>query len=270
MSNAPVSFDRVAKEYERTRFLPDKAADAIGKYIVSLLNRGEWILDAGCGTGRLTRPIARRYNRVVGADVSPEMLRELREKDYLRWPPLLVNADLRSLPFPDDQFSVVLAVHILHLIADWQTAFREMWRVLEGNGVLLLGHEDRSVSAVRDFYMTAGRKGDLLPSHPGTRDTKEVLIPFAREYLGVTEIEEVSLPAWRWKKQTPVAQILADLDARLYSSQWEMPADAHAELMTMTCENARETFGDDYEAAQETQETRFVLFVLRKPGDATA
>ena len=38
--------------------------------------RYELALDFGCGVGRLSMPLARRFQRVVGIDVSPEMLRE--------------------------------------------------------------------------------------------------------------------------------------------------------------------------------------------------
>ncbi|MBC8140721.1 MAG: class I SAM-dependent methyltransferase [Armatimonadetes bacterium] len=262
---APVTFDRVASEYERTRPLPDKIGESVARYIVSLLNKREWMLDAGCGTGRFTRPLARRHDRVVGADVSREMIARLREEHAPFREPLLVRADLRDLPFPDAQFSIVLTVHVLHLIAEWQTAFAEMWRVLEGDGCLLLGYEDRSVSAVRDFYLTEGRQRGLLPAAPGTRDTQGVLIPFAQEKFGVTQIEEVSLPAWRWKTTTPVSQLLTDLDARLYSSQWGIAGDAHEQLMERTRQNVRNIFGAGYETAHETITTRFVLVVLRKP-----
>ncbi len=39
-------------------------------------NSGEAALDFGCGVGRLTLPLARRFNRVTAVDISPGMLAE--------------------------------------------------------------------------------------------------------------------------------------------------------------------------------------------------
>jgi SAM-dependent methyltransferase len=39
----------------------------------------ERVLDLGCGIGRMTVPLARRFREVVGADVSAEMVRRARE-----------------------------------------------------------------------------------------------------------------------------------------------------------------------------------------------
>ncbi|MBC8138098.1 MAG: class I SAM-dependent methyltransferase [Fibrella sp.] len=267
MSNSlsqPLSFDRVATEYERTRPLPVEVADAVGQYIAGLVAPNEWILDAGCGTGRFTRALAKCYPRVVGADVSPEMLAELRRLQSGFPQPALVTTDLRVLPFPDAQFGAVLAVHVLHLIADWKQAIGEMWRVLAPGGAFLLGYEDRSKSEVRDFYMTEGQRRGLLPKHPGVRNTQADILPFLQSEYGATNVETVSLPGWEWTRTISIAAMMSDLDSRLYSSQWKIPEEAHSEIMAATRENAAQIFGPLDSTKHETQETRFVLHMVRK------
>src|SRR5882757_3039095 len=62
-----------AAEYARRgRFVADLAGG-----VFELLNpqRGERILDLGCGDGALTRKIADAGAEVIGADSSPEMIR---------------------------------------------------------------------------------------------------------------------------------------------------------------------------------------------------
>lgn len=266
MSNSlsePLSFDRVASDYERTRSLPVEVGLSVGGYIADVVKDG-WILDAGCGTGRFTRPLSQRYSEVVGVDVSREMLTELRRQRNGLPNPLLLTGDLRSLPFLDGQFAAVLTVHVLHLITEWQDALTEMWRILAPDGLLLIGYEDRSQSAVRDFYMTEGRRRGLLPEHPGARNTEGVIVPFLKDRFTITEHEKVSLPRWQWTYQASVAGMLADLDRRLYSSQWQIPESAHADIMAATRANAKRVFGTIDEDKQETLETRFVLHVLRK------
>ena len=44
-----------------------------------------WVLDFGCGAGRVTRALANRFGHVVGVDISEEMLR-LARRDLVDLP----------------------------------------------------------------------------------------------------------------------------------------------------------------------------------------
>jgi SAM-dependent methyltransferase len=62
------------------------------------------VLDAGCGTGRIARELARRGVAVVGVDNDPDLLDVARAKaPDLRW----ILADLAELTLPE-RFDVVL------------------------------------------------------------------------------------------------------------------------------------------------------------------
>jgi ubiquinone/menaquinone biosynthesis C-methylase UbiE len=71
------------------------------------------VLELGCGTGRVTIPVARSSARVVGIDRSGEMLayarqraRRARHKSRISW----VLGDIRQLPFRDAaRFKLVMA-----------------------------------------------------------------------------------------------------------------------------------------------------------------
>jgi SAM-dependent methyltransferase len=68
------------------------------------------ILDAPCGYGRHTIPLARAGYHVVGADRSPVLLERARndagEGEWPRW----VQADHRELPFAEASFDAVLCL----------------------------------------------------------------------------------------------------------------------------------------------------------------
>ena len=70
------------------------------------------VLELGCGTGRITVPVARSGARVVGVDRSDPMLeragRKLRRARLTR-AASLVRADIRHLPFRRAQFPLVMA-----------------------------------------------------------------------------------------------------------------------------------------------------------------
>jgi SAM-dependent methyltransferase len=70
------------------------------------------ILELGCGTGRITVPVARAGARVIGIDRSLPMLarasRKLRRAALTR-DALLVRGDIRYLPFRRTRFRLVMA-----------------------------------------------------------------------------------------------------------------------------------------------------------------
>jgi ubiquinone/menaquinone biosynthesis C-methylase UbiE len=61
------------------------------------------VLELGCGTGRITRPLAEAGVEIVGIDRSAEMLARARV------PAPLVRGDIRRLPFAAGSFAMVLA-----------------------------------------------------------------------------------------------------------------------------------------------------------------
>ena len=109
------------------------------------------VLEIGCGVGRLIRPLAPRVARVVGVDVSAEMLD--RARDSCR---NLPNVELRQtdggLEFlPDAGFDFVFS-HIVfqHLPrkAYAERYFREAFRVLAPGGIFRVQVDGRS----RQFF----------------------------------------------------------------------------------------------------------------------
>ncbi len=63
---------------------------------------GGRVLELGCGTGRVSRPLARAGVRLVGIDRSSAMLR--RSRGFVR-----VRGDIRALPFGDGSFRMAIA-----------------------------------------------------------------------------------------------------------------------------------------------------------------
>ena len=102
---------------------------------------GMSVLDAGCGPGRLTLPIARRVGeagRVVALDRQPRMLRRLQrriaEHDLANIETIL--GGLGEGRLPADRFDVALLVTVLGEIPNKVVALREIRSALHGGGVL--------------------------------------------------------------------------------------------------------------------------------------
>lgn len=97
-------------------------------------------LEIGCGPGRLLLPLSRTFGRVVGVDVSPEMIerarRNLEEISNAR-AELNSGADLGE--FPAESFDFCYSHAVFQHVPSRQVMLeylREAWRVLRPGGVL--------------------------------------------------------------------------------------------------------------------------------------
>lgn len=111
-----------------------------GKKVLSRLRlRGdELVLDAGCGTGRLTAELLEGlpHGRVVGIDLSQDMLRSAREHlaSFASRVSLIV-CDLLHLPF-ENSFQGVVSTAAFHWILDHDRLFANLNRALIPRGWL--------------------------------------------------------------------------------------------------------------------------------------
>jgi trans-aconitate 2-methyltransferase len=112
-----------------------------GKKVLSRLElRGdELVLDAGCGTGRLTADLllALPRGRVVGIDLSENMLRSAREHLSAQFGGQLslLAADLLHLPFTR-AFDVIVSTAAFHWVLDHDRLFTNLHAALVPRGWL--------------------------------------------------------------------------------------------------------------------------------------
>jgi trans-aconitate 2-methyltransferase len=112
-----------------------------GKKVVARLSlRGdETVLDAGCGTGRLTAELLRRLprGRVVAVDLSQNMVQTARQqlrpgfKDRVS----AAVADLQNLPFCE-AFDGVFSTAVFHWLPDHDQLFKSLFTALRRGGWL--------------------------------------------------------------------------------------------------------------------------------------
>jgi SAM-dependent methyltransferase len=105
------------------------------------------VLDVGCGSGQAVARVAERLTtgKVVGVDRSPTMVRHARglnRRAIARGLAEIRQGDVYVLPFPDAAFDRVLATHTVYFWRDLAAAARELRRVLQPDGVLVLGFGD--------------------------------------------------------------------------------------------------------------------------------
>jgi SAM-dependent methyltransferase/uncharacterized protein YbaR (Trm112 family) len=97
--------------------------------------QGCWVLDAGCGPGRLATVAARSADRLVGLDLGDHIDRAARvcgphgNVD-------LVQGSVLTPPFADGSFDVVYSVGVLHHTPDPQQAVAALARLVRPGGRL--------------------------------------------------------------------------------------------------------------------------------------
>ncbi|MBC8104539.1 MAG: class I SAM-dependent methyltransferase [Cytophagales bacterium] len=264
-SSPPVfNFDRVAAEYESTRYLPPVVAERLAQQVTRRLVPEDWFLDAGIGTGRVGRALLRQHPRTVGIDISEAMLRQLRTSYGGGAASLpLALADLRALPFADGQFRAALTVHVLHLIPFWEQALGELWRVIRPGGLFILGVEDRTASVVRDYFFARASERKALPRNRSGAHSAEVIRSLRERGVSVEEHRPLAL---QWTQSIRADETLDLLRRRTYSILWEMPEAVLLPLVEETRSWTIQRFGNpDLAQVTETIDFQMVLFVASKP-----
>ena len=102
-------------------------------------------LDFGCGIGRLTQALARRFGSATGVDISPKMVELAHGASDLPNTSFVVNAAGDLGLFEDGRFGFVYSSVVLqHLEPRYSTAYiREFARLLEPGGVAVFQIPDR-------------------------------------------------------------------------------------------------------------------------------
>lgn len=103
---------------------------------------GDRILDVGVGTG-LSLSVFPRYCKVIGIDLSTEMLRKAKEKieenrlDNIK----VMGMDAMSVGFRDDSFDKVFISHVVSVVPDPYKVMQEVKRVCrKGGQVVVVNH----------------------------------------------------------------------------------------------------------------------------------
>jgi len=171
-----------AENYERF-FVPAIGGPVAEDLIeAAQLIPGERVLDVGCGTGVVTRRAAEKVTslgEVAGLDVNSSMLavaREVTPKGIaIDW----YEASAEAIPLPDDSFDVVLCQMCLQFIPRRLSALREMRRVLEPGGRLVLNVPGPTPPLFENF-------ADALTKHINPEAA-----PFVHAVFSLNDVDEI-------------------------------------------------------------------------------
>ena len=135
------------------------------------------VLDIGCGNGHITREIAKRAGKVIGIDISPEMLEQARrlyeDVDNLQF----LSASAGQLPFPNEVFDATfcsMTIITFPSVEMLKGMFKEAARVLKPGGILAISWSNiHALDEKSKFRWTDWEQGqmrqNLIPGEALTR-----------------------------------------------------------------------------------------------------
>jgi ubiquinone/menaquinone biosynthesis C-methylase UbiE len=213
-TDAVAYHDSLAADWERRYQKPAyQAREAVlQKCLQDRDLSGQVWLDAGCGTGTLSRCLAARGCRVLGVDASPEMIaaaKHFTESDrkfsQLRFERI---ETVDRLAMGDRCFDGLLCSSVLEYVADPKACLAEFARVLKPGGVLLVSMPNRH-SLVRQLQVRCHQLGSIL----GARWMK--FLDYSRQQFSRCEFQELLAQAgFALEKALPFGSPLPSLAQR--------------------------------------------------------
>lgn len=130
-------FEKYWDSFEQGKLMP---------YIRAAKNKK--VLDAGAGTGRLTKKLTDAGAEVTALDISPEMLTHLKRKCPSA---TMVEGDMEAMPFADESFDMIFSSLALVHLKKIEPFLEECYRVLcDGGQAMIVNIHYRKPLTLRD------------------------------------------------------------------------------------------------------------------------
>lgn len=256
-----IVFDRAVDYYDQTRALPSDLHDTMIETLVSAagIMYDSRMLEIGIGTGRIAISTAQHVRRLFGVDLSLEMMGVLRKK--LEGTALhieIAQANALELPFEENWFDVVYAVHVYHLVHNWQNALLDARRVLKPGGRFVVNFHKReqetpNVRLRRRLKELAQAEG-VDVSRPGAQTEEEILEEISKwggnhSIVPISTTEDTEIPE----------KILEQLDRQIFSETWMIPRAVMDKVKPELRAWAAEQYGDLSQPIPVTYESRWLV-----------
>jgi malonyl-CoA O-methyltransferase len=173
--------------------------------------RNKTILDAGCGTGRISLKLLNKGAKVFGIDVSPYMIKKAETK-VSKYPKYKGKSEFKlasvyKIPYNDCKFDLVVCNLVICHLKNLNKAVSEMSRVLKKSGTLIISDlhpyvlkhskgtifvQDKKIFRIKNYFYSLGvlrpifKKNNLkvieIIEPKISKKKKGTLIRMAKEY----------------------------------------------------------------------------------------
>jgi ubiquinone/menaquinone biosynthesis C-methylase UbiE len=242
-------YDNIADIYDQTRWLTKSVAEQVADFIIQHVgaNSQTTFLEPGVGTGLNVLPLVERGYQVTGIDISEQMLNQFRQKLKVNPKNLqLIHGDAAKLPFLDNSFDVVLTVHMIHAIADWQEFLDNICRVLKPGG-FYLNSQWITPPSRREFERHFCRiltKYEIPENPSNSRQIQDIQQIDVEGYFCQKGIKSNYLIAKEWEVRNTVSELINFFKLRAYGLCWRVSEDVFKNIISEFEEFCVNYYGD--------------------------
>jgi ubiquinone/menaquinone biosynthesis C-methylase UbiE len=229
-------YSRIAARYDSTRNLPDDVLLTCYKRLIQtkILPAAGKILDAGCGTGQASLPLAALGYEIFGIDVSKEMTSIALSKVHPNWQADYIVGDVRSIQAENNNFDAAVVSKLFQHVQNWPQACRELIRVVRSGGYIIQVNERGTFgNAVRRYFAQRadelGFKGRYFGLNPHS-DGELLAFMQSQSCQPVT----VDMSDLRWDMSISYGEALSRIRERLFAEFWYLPENVYDELLAVT------------------------------------
>lgn len=136
--------------------------NSFSKIFTNKIKKNHTVLDVGCGTGRLTKELLKKTQKVYALDNSSEML------NYAPKAAKLLLGSAFQLPFENNKFDFVVSMDLILHFKNYMKIIDEMIRVTKKNGYIIFNignkeHLNFSKKVLKDnFFNIYDETGNSL------------------------------------------------------------------------------------------------------------
>ncbi len=133
-------FEKAASSYDAAAVLQLEIAKRMSERLDYIKLQPKTVLDAGCGTGFITKDLLKRYpkSQVLALDIALNMTRKTKALGgWLKKKPKLICADAEAMPLKPESVELVVSNLMIQWSNDLNKMFTGFHSVLAPNGLLL-------------------------------------------------------------------------------------------------------------------------------------
>ena len=155
-------WDNIAGVYDIfTNIINRKTHKGLCSMVEEEISDADEVLECACGTGLLSGVIARKCKSLVATDFSRKMLKKASKK-YSSYTNIeFREGNILKIEYPDENFDIVVAANVIHLLDEPYKALAELDRVCRKGGKIIIptymNKNDKGKTSL--FANTVGKAG---------------------------------------------------------------------------------------------------------------
>ena len=134
-----VFWDMIAGVYDLFEKLYNgRCYDGTGERVAQEINRNDIVLECACGTGSISKPVAKKCRKLFATDMSVNMMKRAQKNCRECSNITFKKVNIMSIRSKDNSFDKVIAGNVIHVLDEPYMAVDELLRVCKPGGKVII------------------------------------------------------------------------------------------------------------------------------------